>query len=127
MITLEQYLSSNGKYQHMPTSLELTEERLKNAIKLLEPVNNLLHEIDMTPVVTSGFRNFVVNAAVGGKPGSHHMTCQAIDLADPHGILYQRIKNNPQILENYGLYMEASTKGWVHLQSVATKVRIFNK
>jgi len=125
MIKLEDYLSSGGKYPHAATSPELTEERLNNAIKLLEPVNGLLHELDIDPVVTSGFRTYMVNAAVGGKIGSNHMTCRAIDLSDPHGILYQRIKNNVSVLEKYGLYMEAGTKGWCHIQNVATRNKIF--
>jgi hypothetical protein len=67
----------------------------------------------------------MVNAAVGGKPHSHHIECKAIDLKDPNGILYQRIKNNVSVLEKYGLYMEAGTKGWCHIQNVATRNKIF--
>lgn len=103
---------------------ELTQELMDNAKKLLEKVNKLLTELNITKAtVTSGWRPAAINAATAGSAKkSLHMVCKAVDiLDDADQTLAKLILANPDLLKKYDLWIEdpASTKGkntnWVHL------------
>ncbi len=119
MIALDDYF---GSMTH--TSVPDQETR-DNALDLLSRVNALLSEIDLPeakePTVNSGWRPVWYNATVpGAAPKSKHITGQAIDLADPDGMLDEYLDTNRSLLVAHELYMEhpLATKGWTHLQSV---------
>lgn len=109
---------------------ELTPDLRANATHLLMRVNALLtmyyaeHPDADHPHVTSGWRPRVVNArTTNAAVNSKHMTCQAIDLHDPDGLLDEWCMDSQQYLEQFGLWQEhpSATKGWAHLQSVPPK------
>lgn len=125
MISLNDYLTANGRYPERAKSPELTPELLNNAKTLLDKVNNFLSEVGITKVsVSSGFRPSAVNASVkGAAVKSNHTKCLAVDLLDPHGDIDAMLLMNVPLLEKYGLYIEdsASTSTWAHIQCVAPK------
>ncbi len=90
---------------------------------LLSRVNKLRHAWGKPMIVTSGYRPEASNAAVGGKPKSAHITCEAIDIADPDKELAAWTLANLPLLEELGLYIEdpAYSKNWVHYQIRAPK------
>lgn len=103
-----------------------------NAIRLLHAVNLLREELGFPLTVTSGYRSFAHNQKIGGAPGSNHVLCAAIDLADPDGKIKTAVQvNDNALLKKYGLYMESAkdTPTWCHLQIVAPKSgsRVFGK
>ncbi len=82
-----------------------------------------LSPITLTPV-TSGWRPAVINAATpGASVRSLHLTCEAIDLYDPEGVLDDWCMQHTTLLAGHGLYLEhpAATKGWCHLQTRAPR------
>lgn len=125
MISLNDYLTANGKYPERAKSTELTPELLTNAKKLLDKLNPFLAEIGLDSCkVSSGFRPSAINAATpGSAKKSNHMICLACDLADPDGDIDAILTMNPEKLEKYGLYVEddKSTPGWAHVQCVAPR------
>jgi hypothetical protein len=110
----------------------MTPELESNAERLLGLVNALLATYGGHPHVTSGWRppkvnEITPNAAVNSK----HMKGQAIDLADPEGLLDDWLMSDTGLdaMGAIGLWMEhpAATKGWTHLQSIppASGRRVF--
>lgn len=101
-----------------------TEEQEVNCTRLLFRVNALLMDwrklvkVGGPPQLSSGYRPGHYNKAAGGAAKSAHLTCEAIDVADPTGELKKWIVTNPQVLEEYNLYMEdpSKTPTWCHLQ-----------
>lgn len=125
MLTLEDLLSSSGKYPEREKSPECTGEVVINATKLLNHVNGLLVRIDRNPKVSSGFRTSAANSAAGGVKKSGHMLGKAVDLEDPDGSLDAAITD--ELLEEFDLWREdpAKTKGWCHLDITPRKNRTF--
>lgn len=92
-----------------------------------------LHDED----VGSGYRPGRYNIEAGGSPKSAHLLCLAIDLDDDDMRLQKAILAAPHLLEKHGLYMEdpaytvevnivtGKKERWVHLQTRATRKRIF--
>lgn len=116
MITLAEYF--NG---HTGAGDDVRE----NALALLARVNALLRELPypeaMTPTVNSGWRPAAYNKTVANAaPNSKHITGQAIDIADPDGMIDSHIHTHFDLLIKHRLWMEhpSATKGWCHLQSV---------
>lgn len=72
------------------------------------------------PTITSGYRPPLDNHRVGGASKSNHLTCAAVDLADPDNTLDAWLLQNQSVLAMCGLWLEhpESTPGWVHLQCV---------
>lgn len=120
-ITVDDILTSSGKYKDRAQSPELTTELRANADDLCKRVNNLLNAIWKAPVtVSSGFRTAAANSALpNAAKKSYHMLCKAVDLSDPQGKLKELILTKPEVLVDYGLWLEdpASTPGWCHLDS----------
>ena len=126
LITLEQYLM--GRDKDYP--LEYDEKAKQNAQTLLDKVNALLKEFNITDAkITSGFRPQAINAAVpNAAKKSAHSTCEAVDILDNQTQdLAKKILDNKEILERFDLYLESPehTKGknanWIHLQTRKTK------
>lgn len=118
-LTVNDILSSSGKYPERAKSPELTIELKANAENLCKRVNNLLNSIWRAKVsVSSGFRPAAVNASLpNAAKKSLHMQCKAVDISDPKGELKKAILEKPSVLEDYGLWMEDkdATPGWCHL------------
>lgn len=123
MITVEDYLTF-WKINHGDVEVDmgqLTADMRVNAETLVLRTNMLLDKFGQERGITSGWRPREVNAKVSGAAlRSKHMTCQAIDLADPEGDLDEWLLNNPLVLRSVGLYQEhpSATKGWCHVQTV---------
>lgn len=111
------------KGRHVKDPLNVAQ--VSNMEALLETVNMLLNEPSCPGFfgVTSGYRPPSINSSVGGALKSAHLTCEAIDLADPVGLIDKWLIQNPELLIEYGLYLESPSKtpGWCHLQTRAPK------
>lgn len=112
MISAKEYIK--GRDQDYPLTMQMYE----NMVALLSKVNVIRELWGQPMIVTSGYRPAGYNLAAGGAPKSHHMTCLAIDIADPNGKLKAWIMDQTGLLERLGLYMEdpADTISWCHLQ-----------
>lgn len=124
IITLEDYLSSSGKYKDRMNSPECTDEVKENAKILLEKVNNLLKELGINECnISSGFRTQAANDATkNAAKKSLHCEGKAVDILDnKEQFLGNLILKHSELLNKYQLWMEDlnSTKGihtnWVHL------------
>jgi hypothetical protein len=139
-ITLDDWITSSGRYPERKNSPELTEEIKKNAQLLIDDANALLEELGWAEDVSlsSGFRPSAVNAAVAGaSKKSAHMTGLALDIYQPKannklGKLIREKQNNEGkkgILGRHKLMMESleATVGvnsnWVHLDKVQRSER----
>lgn len=109
------------------TTEPLTNEMFYNLLDLLPRVNLIRFHYGKPLYVSSGYRPHSINAEVGGAKRSSHLLCQAVDFKDPKGEFAKWCLANLELLEKAGLYMEnpGYTVGWVHLQSRATKSRVF--
>lgn len=121
MITLDDYYMGRDKLY--PPSPEL----IANAQTAVQRANLLLEQYYASQTnaeqchVTSGYRPPAINADTpGAAVRSKHMTCEAIDLSDPEGVLDQWCLDHPDTLEAIGLWQEhpSATKGWCHVQIV---------
>ncbi len=124
-LTLDDLLTSSGKYPDRAKHKECTEEVKKNGEALLFKVNSMLDLLDIKGVkVSSGFRPSDVNGKVGGSKKSNHMAGKAIDLFDLDGKIDEAIAKSG-LLERFDLYLEspAHTKNWSHIQTTPTKSR----
>lgn len=135
MLTLDDWITSSGKYPERADSEELTIKVKDNAQLLLDSVNDLLValSIDLSKVsISSGFRPSNVNSKIpNAAKKSLHMTGLALDLSDPDGSIDRAIEANPELLVTYGLWLESpkSTPKWCHLDKgtrSSRKVKIFN-
>jgi hypothetical protein len=132
MITVDDVITSSGKYPQRANSDELTDTVRENIVKLTIAVNLVLEKVGMSPRVNSGFRPVAVNNDLknAGKK-SYHCQGLAVDLHDPAGALKFKLIMAPHLLAEYGLWMEhfASTPGWCHLdmgKRPERAVRIFH-
>jgi len=117
VITLAQYLMGRDA-EH---AAELTEPLRRNAAITVERINALLAHACIECAVSSGWRPAAINAAVpNASPRSRHLTCEAIDLADPGDALDAWCMQHLDVLEAIGLWLEhpAATPGWCHVQTV---------
>lgn len=120
-LTLEDWITSSGKFPERATSPELTGDVEIAATILLEKVNTLLFNAGIAEaIISSGFRPSAVNAKIGGAKKSAHMSGLAIDLEDAKGVIKDLVKKYPKTLRRLGLFMEdpASTPTWCHLDYV---------
>lgn len=126
MITLAEYLRGHDRtHPHL-----LLSDLRANALRTIEAANAMLvlakgAGVQIEPagdgrVVTSGWRPPDVNARTAGAAlHSLHMTCEAIDLHDPHGVIDDWLLTNADtVLRDLALWLEhpAATKGWAHVQ-----------
>lgn len=122
IISLEDLLTSSGKYKDRKDSLECTEEVKENAKELLIKVNQLLNELNITECeVSSGFRTQEANKKANGAKLSLHCLGKAIDIKDIDNSLDEKL-NTPEgdlLLKKLGLWQEnpVYTKTWCHLDN----------
>lgn len=118
IIKLEDWITASGKYPERMNSDELTQEVKDAAIILLNKVNQLLKELNITEAkVSSGFRPSAVNNATPhAAKRSLHMTGKAVDIFSADGKLCQLVLTRPDLLHKYGLWMEDpnATPQWAH-------------
>jgi hypothetical protein len=124
MITLQDLITSKGRYPDRANSTELTEELKANGKQLIEKVVALLTELGIKSIdISSGFRTSAANSATpSAAKKSLHMQCKAVDLLDDKAqSLGKLILSKPELLKKHGLWMEdlSATIGkntnWVHL------------
>ncbi len=107
-----------------------TPEMLASANTLLAKIEGLFYDlgIDLNDDdVSSGYRPGHYNKTAGGSAKSSHLLCLALDLKDPNKKLAKAVLAAPHLLEKWGLYLEDPkyTINWLHLQTRATRKRIF--
>lgn len=139
-ITVDDILTSSGRYPERAKHIECTDEVKTNAAKLCDLVNSLLTEIKWTKdiSISSGFRPSEVNAKVKGaaKKSAHQIgkACDVYQSKDNNelGKLIRKIQDNKGkqgTLGKHGLMMESleSTIGqnssWVHLDLIIRSER----
>lgn len=102
----------------------LTVEQEMEVTKLLAAVHGLLTDFPGKVSLSSGYRPAAINAQVPkSAKRSAHMSCQAVDLADPDGELARYVLLNVGLLDKWDLSLEdpSYTVGWVHLQTRRTR------
>lgn len=123
MITLKEFLMGREK------DYSLTLDFALNAAQTLAGVNYLRGLYGRPLSVSSGYRPGSYNKKAGGAKNSSHLSCEAIDIADPTGHFAKWCILNLNEVKNAGLYLEDPdhTPGWVHLQTRApmSRNRIF--
>lgn len=103
---------------------ELTDALRVNAVETVRRANMLLEAFGQQRRVNSGWRPALINAQTPGAAlFSRHMTCEAIDIADPTGDLDSWLFTDKGRLEELNLWMEhpSSTPTWTHVQIVPPK------
>jgi uncharacterized protein YcbK (DUF882 family) len=117
MITVDEVLMGRDKAN------PLTSEQWRNLADLMARINIIRAAYGKSLVVSSGYRPPDKNSAAGGAKNSPHMSCQAVDFADPKGEFKKWCLDNFDLIKKVGLYMEdpAFTPTWVHLQTRPTK------
>lgn len=112
MITRNEILK--GRDQASP----LTPTHELNLARLLLQLNKLRAAWGKPMIITSGYRPAEINALVGGALKSRHMSCEAVDIADPKHELINWLQADPNRLKDFGFWMEhpESTSSWCHLQ-----------
>jgi hypothetical protein len=116
-ITLAQYFMGRDAVH----GAELTKELRRNAEVTVARANMLLQRAGLAGAVNSGWRPHAVNAQIANaSPRSRHLTCEAVDLADPDDELDAWCMRHLEVLEAIGLWLEhpQATPGWCHLQIV---------
>lgn len=131
MISLDDWITSSGKYTERADSEELTQEVKNNAEALLTKINTLLEDLGIKdPTVSSGFRPSSVNSKIpNAAKRSAHMSGNACDIFDPENKIGKIIRKNKEMLATNGLMMEQieSTPSWCHLDQVVRKARASNE
>jgi hypothetical protein len=98
----------------------VSDELMRNAEELLEKIELLEHELDLTFVLSSGYRPpAVTDSIAGAHHGDAHESCQGIDIHDPDLLISKELQASPGLLEKCGLYLESpiSSANHCHLQS----------
>lgn len=106
----------------------LTPELEKNLLELLIRINTIRAAWGKPMTVTSGYRPGHFNTLAKGAVRSKHMTCQAVDIADPKHELTNWIMQENR-LENFNVWIEHpdDAPSWLHCQIVAppSGLRVF--
>lgn len=117
MITIEEVLMGRDKAN------PLTPEQWRNLADLMGRINIVRAAYGKSLTVSSGYRPPAQNSAAGGAKNSTHMSCQAVDFADPKGEFSKWCLANMDLLKRVGLFLEDPkyTTTWTHLQTRPTK------
>ena len=121
-----------GPWRNHP---DVTDERLNNALVLLDKVNALLEEafldgidLDINPATGSyvsgkTYGGFRPQDCPQGAPQSSHKQGMAVDIYDPHNTLDEWCFKHQDRLAHHNLYMESptATPKWLHLTTRAPK------
>lgn len=119
MFTLDNLLTSSGKYKSRADSPECTQEVKDNGTALLEKVNALLEDLGIDSselTISSGFRTAEVNASTpGSAKKSLHMAGSAIDIAGH--VVYEALEGRGDLLKKHKLWREdkSGAPTWTHL------------
>lgn len=99
-----------------------------NLEDLLKAVNKLRAAWGKPLTVTSGYRSQQDHLRIYAAKGitdpskipmqSKHLFGLSVDFADPDGSLYAWAYANTDKLEEWGIWCEEGTKGWLHCQIV---------
>lgn len=121
MITREEILQGRDKEYPLSPTLEY------NLGQLFHAINCVRRTFGKPMVVSSGYRPGKYNVAAHGAPSSAHLTCEAIDIADPSGEVDAWCLAHLPLLETLGLWLESPdhTPGWCHLDIRPRAVRVF--
>ena len=115
-LTVQDILTSGGKYPERAKSPELTAELDFNAQMLCDRLNMLFEELGITSwKISSGFRPLAVNKKIGGATKSAHTQCQAVDFVGQD--IGKKVAARPELLKKYGVWLEdlSATVSWTHL------------
>lgn len=136
MITLEKYWMGRDKTHTEFLTIEhfhWASETVRKANLLLDRYMQANPDAMRPDYVTSGWRPPAINARIKGAANkSNHITCKAIDIADPHNALDKWLltRDGQVALEECELWLEhpSATPGWCHLQIVppGSGRRVFN-
>jgi hypothetical protein len=122
MLTVNDWLTSSGKYPWRAKHKEVTPKVIDRAQDYVTRLNAVLYDLHIKDAkFSSGFRPSDVNKATpNASKKSKHMTGEAGDLADHDGSIDHAFLMNQQVLEKHGLYLEhpRHTEGCVHTQSL---------
>lgn len=125
VLTVQDWLTSSGKYPWRAKHKEATLEVLEKAEVYVLKLNLVLWDLGIRKAkFSSGFRPSGVNKKTpNASKTSTHMTGEGGDLEDVDGALDHAFLMNLQILEKHGLYLEHPnfTETWAHTQSRAPK------
>jgi hypothetical protein len=121
-ITVNDILTSSGKYPERAAHPECTNEVKTNAAKLCDAVNALFTDLKYKSnlTVNSGFRTSEVNKNIpNAAKKSQHMLGNAVDLSDVDGKLDELLTLDATdvLLKKHGLWVEdpSVTRFWTHL------------
>lgn len=122
MLTVDDWVTSSGKYPARKNSRELTLEVLKAAESYIYKVNKFFDMIGVKDAkFSSGFRTRRINASTSGASQySKHMTGHAGDFEDPKHELYDLCMKYREDRMQLGLVLELKeyTPGWCHIQDL---------
>ena len=110
--TIEELTRTSKPYPNVPN-----EEQIKNLTNLVEKVLDPIREEIGSPItVSSGFRSWKVNKAVGGVDSSQHTKGEAVDLVcNNNAKLFELIQKKglyDQLIWEYGT---DRCPAWVHV------------
>lgn len=110
--TIEELTKTSKPYPNVPN-----EEQIKNLTNLVEKVLDPIREEIGSPItVSSGFRSWKVNKAVGGVDSSQHTKGEAVDLVcNNNAKLFELIQKKglyDQLIWEYGT---DRCPAWVHV------------
>lgn len=130
------YISFDSLLMDRHWEFPLDEAKAVNMARLWFRVNQLTSRYPATLLdspsnpgscVNSGYRPGRYNVLAGGAPASTHLTCEAVDIADPGNGLDQWLDANQPTQGICNLWREDpnSTNGWVHLDIRPRRARTF--
>lgn len=126
------YISYDELLMNRHWEYPIDEMEAVNMARVWYRVNKLLSQYptNMTgSLVSSGYRPGHYNTQAGGAAKSTHLTCEAVDVADPGNGLDQWLDSNPSKLIECELWREDPARtegGWCHLDIRPRKSRTFN-
>ncbi len=114
------------KGRNVTYAKSLTIELVANAQRTVECLNKLFIILQNCGIATanysinSGWRPKPINDKTpGADPNSPHVTCEAVDVSDPNGVLKKWIATNYKLVKECGFIATespGSTPTWLHLQ-----------
>lgn len=134
IVTVDDVLTSSGKYKDRPILWPVTEVMLGDADELARRVSAVLDMFGEVRKVSSGYRPPVINAKTkNAAKKSNHMVCRAVDIEDSNGMLGHWCMANLSFLVIVKLWIEhpddstSDTGKWIHFQTVppASGKRVF--
>ena len=123
-LTINDILTSSGKFPDRPVKYRPLKATLAHAADLCAKLNRLQMYWQRQLVLSSGYRPPAINAkTAGAAKHSLHQICAAADIVDPEGKLGEYCLADLPMLEHIGLYLEdpSFTPTWCHLQLFAPR------